>query len=90
MADTIRPDLLYTVIYSPNYKKELRFAGYTRSFSSVNEKGPFDILPQHENFLSAISGWILLEDDKGVKRQFTVENAVVEASDNFVKVFVAY
>lgn len=90
MADATRPDLLYTVIYSPNYKKELRFAGYTRSFSSVNEKGPFDILPQHENFLSAISGWILLEDDKGVKRQFTVENAVVEASGNLVKVFVGY
>lgn len=90
MADATRPDLLYTVIYSPNYKKELRFAGYTRSFSSVNEKGPFDILPSHENFVSAISGQILLEDDKGVKRQFMVENAVVEASDNFVKVFVGY
>lgn len=90
MADTIRPDLLYIVIYSPNYKKGLRFAGYTRSFSSVNEKGPFDILPAHENFVSVITGQILLEDDKGVKRQFMVENAVVEASDNFVKVFVAY
>lgn len=90
MADQIRTDLLYTIIYPPNYKKELRFAGYARSFSGVNEKGPFDILPQHENFVSVISGPITILDDKGVRRQFIVENAVVEASGNLVKVFVPY
>jgi len=90
MADQIRPDLLYTIIYPPNYKKELRYAGYAKSFSSVNVKGPFDILPAHENFVSVITGPINILDDKGAKRQFTVENAVVEASGNLVKVFVPY
>ena len=91
MADTnnntgtnnqIRPDLLYTIIYPPSYKKELRYAGYTRSFSASNEKGPFDILPMHENFVSVISGAISLVDDKGIRKEFLVENAVIEASEN--------
>ena len=86
----IKQDMLYTVIYPPSYQKELRFAGYAKSFSSVNEKGPFDILPAHENFVSVISGPITIEDEGGVKKQFTVENAVVEASGNLVKVFVKY
>ncbi len=86
----IKPNLLYLSIFSPSYQKELMFAGYAKSFSSVNEKGTFDILPAHENFVSVISGPIVIEDEGGVKKQFTVENAVVEASGNLVKVFVKY
>lgn len=86
----IKQDLLYAVIYPPSYQKELRFSGYAKSFSSVNEKGPFDILPTHENFVSVITGPVVIEDEHGVKKQFAVENAVLEASGNLVKVFVKY
>ncbi len=40
------------IIFPPNYKKNYAFRGIIKSFSSQNSDGPFDILPEHENFVT--------------------------------------
>ncbi len=85
-----RTNLFYTAIFPPNYKTDLNFSGYVRSLSSANAKGPFDILPMHENFVTIALGNVVLVDEDGRKLEFAVGKAVIEASNNLVKVFVDY
>jgi F0F1-type ATP synthase epsilon subunit len=93
MADInqkIRSDAFYTVIIAPNYKKQLGFSGYVRSISGVNSEGNFDVLPLHENFVTILSGKLLVVDEAGRRLEFAVERALLEASNNLVKVYVDF
>jgi len=86
----IKQNTLYLSIFSPNYKSELEFSGYIKSLSSVNEKGPFDVLLNHENLATVATGTIVVVDEANKRVEFNVQKAVVEVSNNLVKVFVEY
>lgn len=45
--------------------ESIMFEGKARSISSINETGPFDILPFHENFISLIHKHILIVKESG-------------------------
>lgn len=93
MADAstnIRRDAFYAVIIAPNYKKQLDFGGYVRSISAVNSEGNFDVLPLHENFVTLLSGKLSIVDEKGKSLEFQVDRALLEASNNLVKVYVDF
>ena len=93
MADVntnMRKDAFFALIYAPNYKKHLDFAGYVRSISSVNSEGNFDVLPMHENFVTLLLGKLVVVDEKGKSLEFQVEQALLEASNNLVRVYVDF
>lgn len=90
MQVTTKPDAIYTVIFTPTYKKQLGWSGYARSFSAVGELGPFDILPGHENLVTVAVGNAIIVDERGKRFEIRVGRAVVEASENVLKVFVEY
>ncbi len=81
---------IYTEIFSPTYKKQLSFAGYVRSFSAMNDVGPYDILPGHENLVTTAVGGVTIIDEGGKRFDFSLGRAVVEISENVLKVFVDY
>lgn len=85
-----RPEVFYAVFLTPNYKKELLFSGNIRSLSSFNNEGAFDVLPQHENFVTILKDKIVLVDENNNRRQFNVERALIEVSDNIVRVFMEF
>lgn len=85
-----KPNSLYAVIFAPPYKRQLGYSGYVRSFSSVDERGPYDILPGHENFVTVANGNAVMFDETGKRLDFAVGKAVVEVSENVLKVFVDY
>ena len=89
MADQLRSKF-YTSLTPPSYKKHLAFGGYVKSLSSVNSEGKFDILPMHENFITTLKGPIVIIDENNNRHEIKVENALVEASNNLVKVFVDF
>ncbi len=90
MEVAARQNLIYLAIFPPNYKSYLNYLGYVRSVSSVNERGPFDILPMHENFVTVATGNITAVDENGRPLEFNVQKGVVDVSNNIVKVFVDY
>ncbi len=90
MARNNQKNLLFTAVYAPNYKKHLDFRGYVQSLSSVNSEGAFDVLPMHENFVTVFSGNMILVDEGGQRREFMLGRALLEASNNIVKVFVEF
>lgn len=91
MADVpARTSTFYTAVLPPSYKGHLAFGGYVKSLSSKNSEGNFDILPLHENFVSMILGPVVIIDEAGNRRELAVEKALVEASNNLVKIFVEF
>ena len=77
-------------VYPPNYKSEFLFHGLVKSISSTNSEGAFDILPMHENFVTTLRDKVVIVDDKDKTHEFNVGRAVLEASENLVKVFVEF
>ncbi len=70
-------------------KEGIIFEGRVRSLSSFNEKGRFDILPQHANFISLIhkSLFIRPEDqDKTLKIDF--DTALLRVKENRIEVYI--
>jgi F0F1-type ATP synthase epsilon subunit len=82
MSDTIN-----IIIMSPN---EIVWEGSARALSSLNKEGPFDILPNHANFMTLIKDTdvtVLLLDGKNT-RTFTFEQAVLFFKENTAKIYI--
>lgn len=64
------------------------FEGIAQAVSSRNEVGPFDVLPQHENFISLISGKITIWLEKHQKQEIESVSAIMKAKSNKVDIFL--
>jgi F0F1-type ATP synthase epsilon subunit len=69
-------------------RTKIFFDGRAQSLTSNNDKGVFDILPQHANFISIIKDFIIV--DKGLKteQKFTIKNGVLSVQSNKVDVYL--
>ncbi len=56
--------------------------------SGVNEKGVFDILPLHSNFISLIEQHIILTRTDGSKETIKVNNGILRVVENRVEIYV--
>ncbi len=64
------------------------FEGKARSVTSNNEKGRFDILPNHANFITIINKELIIERSKAKKEYIDVENGLLKVADNKIEVFL--
>lgn len=93
MSDTFaKEEAFFAAVFLPGYKTGQieSFRGYAKSLSGTNSEGVFDVLPEHENFVTLISGPFTIVDLDGKNHLIRVERAVLEASDNLVKIFVEF
>jgi len=56
--------------------------------SSVNQDGPFDILPFHSNFISIIQHRIVIQHLGGKKTEMAIDKAVLRAYENTIQIFL--
>jgi F0F1-type ATP synthase epsilon subunit len=56
--------------------------------SSTNEKGPFDILPEHANFICLCKEYITLHKLNGEKQQISISSGLLRVFQNNVKVYL--
>ncbi|MEN9388948.1 MAG: hypothetical protein RLY61_32 [Candidatus Parcubacteria bacterium] len=69
-------------------RKKTFVNGDAYALTSYNEKGLFDILPYHENFISLISKMLAIKTlTKDITMQF--ESAVLLVQNDFVHVFIS-
>ena len=64
------------------------FEGDVMAISSTNEKGAFDILSSHSNFISLIKDKITLTHLDGTKQQINLNAGGLRNMDNAVEVFL--
>lgn len=69
-------------------KDRVMFSGYVFSITSKNERGVFDILPFHANFISLISDYIILDKGLETEKKFIIEKGVLYIISNKVDIHI--
>lgn len=69
-------------------KQGLVFSGTVKAVSSYNDKGLFDILPEHENFISLIKQKIVVHKNDNKEEEFKIDNGVLRVYKNNVNIFI--
>ncbi len=64
------------------------FSGEISSLSSYNEKGRFDVLERHANFISLISKSLMFRIKDGEEKEIKIDNGVMRVLGNRVEVYV--
>jgi F0F1-type ATP synthase epsilon subunit len=59
-----------------------------KAVSSLNDKGPFDILPEHENFISLIKQKIIVHKNDNKTEEFKIDNGVLRVYKNEVNIYI--
>ena len=59
-----------------------------KAVSSFNERGPFDILPLHENFISVVKDKIILHKKDGGVKEIVIERGVLKINENSVSIYL--
>lgn len=68
-------------------REKTLFDDETYGVSSINDVGPFDVLPMHENFISLIREKIIIHD-KTTDKEMKIENGLLRANNNQVSIFL--
>ncbi|MBI2414273.1 hypothetical protein HYV31_00305 [candidate division WWE3 bacterium] len=69
-------------------RKRTYYEGQALSLSSVNESGPFDVLPSHANFITTIRDYIKLIIDENNAQDFAIKEGVLRAYEDEVSVYL--
>ena len=64
------------------------YNGKASAVTSLNMKGPFDILPKHTHFISLIKKSLTIHKVDGTKTEIAFSNAVLKVKDNIVEVYI--
>jgi len=64
------------------------FNGKAVAITSMNKKGPFDILPKHTHFISLIQNSITIHKTDGSTQEIRFSNAILKVKDDIVEVYV--
>lgn len=78
-------DTLHLFIRS---REKLLFDGPVKSVSSLNTSGPFDILPEHTNFISIIKDFIAIGLPDGRMQKIKINDAILKVINNEVRIFL--
>lgn len=69
-------------------REKTLFNGEAYAITSINEKGRFDILPHHANFITLIKQFVIIYTSEGEKKEFPLDNGVLEVSGNMVSIYL--
>ena len=77
--------LLYLAVRA---RENLVFIGKVSSFTSYNDKGKFDVLPGHANFISLINKSLLFKDLAGESHEIKIGLGIMRVVKNNVEVYL--
>lgn len=59
-----------------------------RAITSKNDKGIFDVLPEHAHFISLIQESVTVHKKNGETKTFSIENAILRVYNNTAYIFI--
>lgn len=68
--------------------QKIIFEGEVDRITSYNEVGPFDVYPQHANFISIIKKGLSIYKDRQKIQEVNFEQAVLKVKQDSAKVFL--
>jgi F0F1-type ATP synthase epsilon subunit len=69
-------------------KERTLYSGKAGSLTSLNDRGEFDILPMHANFISLIKSYILLNKGTKDEQKFIISKGVLKVKEDKVEVLL--
>ncbi len=79
------PDSIKVQIFS---LKGQVYNGEVKAISSYNNKGSFDILPKHANFISIITKKLILHLNNGEKKEIPLDLGVLKHLQDKTKIYL--
>ena len=71
--------------------EQVVYEGEAEAISSVNNKGPFDILPMHEHFISLVKEKVIVHKKiNGEKKEIPIKSGIMKNQDNRINVFLGF
>ncbi|MBI4089079.1 MAG: hypothetical protein HY424_00020 [Candidatus Levybacteria bacterium] len=71
-------------------KDKVLYSGNPYAVTSINDKGIFDILPEHENFISLIKEKVTIHQTLKDKQEIQIENGIVRVIQDKVYIYVNF
>lgn len=69
-------------------KERILFKDKAKAVSAFNDKGVFDILPEHENFISLIYEKVVIHTNMGKDEEFKMTNGILRVYKNNVYIYI--
>ena len=69
-------------------REEIVFQGKVKSVTSYNEKGKFDVLPQHSNSISLLQKGLIYRLISGQEKEIPVSDGVIKVQENKINVYL--
>lgn len=69
-------------------REKILFQERCRALTSMNEKGVFDVLPEHINFISIITTYIKLHKTDGKLQEMKINQGIMEVKNNMAYIFL--
>lgn len=64
------------------------FEGNVFAVSSTNEIGPFDVLPDHANFICTIRDKVTIHKTESQKEEMSIDTGILRVKENKVEVYI--
>jgi F0F1-type ATP synthase epsilon subunit len=71
-------------------KDKILYRGNAYAVSAFDDKGPFDVLPQHENFIALIKDKVIIHTTPKDKLEMKIDNGIVRISQNKVYIYANF
>ncbi len=69
-------------------REKVIYDGTALAISSVNEKGIFDILPEHINFITMIKDTLTIHKEDKTTQAYTIRTGLMRVRSNVVEIYV--
>ena len=79
---------MQTVKVTVKNKDQTLYQGKVVSLSSVNDKGQFDVLPEHTNFISLIKDKLIIRELGKVPQEIKLNQAIMRVLTGKVDIFI--
>lgn len=77
-----------TLVLKVQTRQDVLYQGEIDSLTSVNQKGKFDVLREHANFISLIKDYILIKDLKGKDYRLNIGQGLMKVLDNQINIYL--
>lgn len=59
-----------------------------KAITSLNQRGVFDVLPEHANFISLIKEYLIIYKKNGDKEEIKLEGGLLKVANNEIQIFI--
>lgn len=69
-------------------RSKVVFDGHVHSLTSINDKGEFDVLPMHANFVTLIKDYIILDKGWETERKLDIRTGLMNTLQDRIDVYL--